>query len=513
MGSPGKFYITTAIPYSNAEPHLGTALEAIGTDVVARWKRLTGYDVFFLTGMDENSQKTVKAAEERGLGPQELIDYISEKFKELWARLLISYDDFIRTTEPRHRKVVTELFKRVHESGDIYPGTYAGSYCVGCENFISEDEILDGKCPVGHETLEWVSEEGYFFRLSKYTDAVREHVEQHPEFIEPDFRRNEIMNSYLLPGLKDVFVTRESLGWGIPVPIDPTRVLYVWFDALVNYLTGCGFLTNDDMFNHYWPADLHVIGKDIIRFHTTHWPAMLISAGLPLPKRVFIHGFVNVEGVKISKSAGTAIDPGLLVDEFGADSLRYFLMREAPYAQDISFSTRKLAERHNRDLANDLGNLLHRSLSMVERYTAGVVPKPLDGREGETLRASSSDLRQNLEPEVDALCFNRALERIWDVIRQANRYVEESKPWVLAKDPSQEGRLHTVLYTLLESIRLISVCLWPFMPQSSAELRRQLGLDVTPDTVPVGQDRWGLLSPGTKVDKGEPLFPQIELSQ
>ena len=513
MGEKGKFYITTAIPYSNAEPHLGTAFEAIGTDIVARWKRLTGHDVFFLTGMDENSQKTVKAADEHGVTPQELIDSISGKFKELWAKLGISYDDFIRTTEPRHREVVTELFKRVHESGDIYKGTYAGSYCTGCENFLSEDEIVDGKCPVGHEAIEWVSEEGYFFRLSKYTDAVREHVEQHPEFIEPDFRRNEIMNSYLIPGLKDVFISRESAGWGIPLPIDPSRVLYVWVDALVNYLTGCGFLTDDDMFNHYWPADLHVIGKDIIRFHTTHWPAMLMSVGLPLPKRVFTHGFVNIEGIKMSKSAGTVVDPGGLVEEFGADSLRYFLMREAPYAQDVSFSRRKLAERHNRDLANDLGNLLHRTLTMVGKYMGGTVPEPAAKAEGRALREAASRLPEALDAEIDAFRFNRALERTWNVIREANRYVEESKPWVLAKDASQKERLQAVLYTLLESIRLVSICLWPFMPQSSEEMRRQLGLDATPDATPVDQDRWGLLRPGTKVNKGNPIFPHIELSQ
>jgi len=513
VGNQGKFYVTTAIPYSNAEPHLGTALEAIGTDVVARWKRLTGYDVFFLTGMDENSQKTVKAAEERGVEPRQLIDYISGKFKELWAKLYISYDDFVRTTEPRHWKVAVELFNRVFKTGDIYEGTYAGWYCVGCENFLSEEDIADGKCPVGHSAIEWVSEKGYFFRLSKYTDAVREHVERHPEFIEPDFRRNEIMNSYLLPGLKDVFVTRESNGWGIPLPVDPSRVLYVWFDALVNYLTGCGFLSDGEKFDRYWPADLHVIGKDIIRFHTTHWPAMLMSAGLPLPRRVFVHGFVNIEGVKISKSAGTAVDPGVLVEEFGADSLRYFLMREAPYAQDISFSRKKLVERHNRDLANDLGNLLHRTLTMVAKYRDGVVPKAVDGDEGKPLREAAAALPGSLEPEIEALRFNRALEQIWDVIRQANRYVEESSPWSLAKEASQQKRLDSVLYTLLESIRLVSICLWPFMPASSAEMRRQLGLGGTTDDVPVGQGGWGLLSPGTKVEEGTPVFPQKEISE
>jgi len=440
-----------------------------------------------------------------------LIKIISEKFKQLWAKLGISYDDFVRTTEPRHRKLVSEFFRRVHDAGDIYSGTYSGWYCGGCENFLSEDEIVDGKCPVGHTTVEWLSEEGYFFRLSKYTDAVRAHVERHPEFIEPDFRRNEIMNSFLIPGLRDVFVTRETVKWGVPVPIAPNQVIYVWFDALVNYLTGCGFLSDEEKFARYWPADLHVIGKDIIRFHTTHWPAMLMSVGLPLPKRVFVHGFVTVEGGKMSKSAGSGIDPNILVDEFGADSLRYFLMREAPFAQDVSFSREKMIERYNRDLGNDLGNLLHRTLTMVERYRDGVVPETADAGEGKALREAASSLPQLVEPEIEGLRFNRALEQIWEVIRGANRYVEESKPWVLAKEPSQTQRLSSVLYTLLETLRLVSVCLWAFMPATSETIHGQLGLDVKPDSAPADQMKWGFLKPGVKVNKGEPLFPRVEL--
>ncbi len=507
----GTFYITTAIHYPNADPHVGTCFEMVGADVLARYKRLTGYQVLFLTGMDEHGEKVEKAARDRGITPKQHVDQMAEKFAALWENLEISNDDFIRTTEPRHERVAVEVFRRVQAHGDIYKGTYQGPYCVRCETFLTESKLQDGRCPSCGDPVERLSEEAYFFRMSRYQKALQEHIEKNPSFIEPDFRRREMLANFVEPGLEDVCISRSSITWGIPVPGDPKHVLYVWFDALVNYLTGAGFPEDGDLFERFWPAQLHVLGKDVVRWHTTIWPTMLLAAELPLPERVYGHGFVNAEsGDKISKSAGAYLTPQDLIDRYGADALRYFLLREIPYASDGIFSERNLVTRLNSDLGNDLGNLLHRTLSMIELYCQGRIPSPGALSPGdEQLPEAVAEMRERLEKHMNALEFSQALDAIWNVVRIGNRYVEENKPWLLAKEPAHRPRLDGVLYNLAELLRILGVSVSPFIPASAAELTRQLGLPSLEGTLDE-LAYWALLPTGLAVIKGEPLFPKVE---
>jgi len=504
------FYITTPLYYPSARPHIGSAFEIIGIDVVARFNRMLGHNVFLLTGMDEHGEKVQRKAEQRGITPSRFVGEMAALYRKIWTALGISYDDFICTTEPRHEEAVRKFFRRVYDNGDIYKGNYEGWYCVRCESFLTEAQLVDGRCGECGEKASRSSEEAYFFKMSKYGQQLLDHIEKHPEFIRPDFRRNEMVN-FIKSGLSDVCITRSTIKWGIPLPIEPSHVIYVWFDALINYITGCGFGGDDERFSEYWPADVHVVGKDILRFHTTIWPAMLISAGLPLPKQVFGHGFVMAEeGEKMSKSVGNVVDAEELINTYGPDAVRYFLLREITYAVDGLFSTQKLINRTNNDLGNDLGNLLHRTLSMIEKYFDGAIPQPGERASDDApLFAAADGLIGQLEELVSTFQFNRALEALWKLVSEANKYVERCKPWTLAKDPSQRGRLAAVIYNLADAVRIISILVEPFLPFTAEAMRRQLGLQK-----PEGDVRelvkWGGLPAGTSIDKGEPLFPKIE---
>ena len=511
----GKFYVTTPIFYPNARPHVGTAFMVIGTDVLARYHRLIGDEVFFLTGTDEHGEKIQKVAEAQGVTPQALVDEMVQKFKAPWEQLSISYDGFVRTTEKRHEKVVQDLFQKAYDRGDIYEGTYEGLYCTPCESYWSETEAKGAECPQCGRPVRKLTESAYFFALSKYQDRLENLLKERPEFIQPDFRRNEMVANFLKPGLRDVCISRSSITWGVPVPVNNRHVVWVWFDALPNYLSGIGYLSDEEQFRKWWPADIHVVGKDIVRFHTLLWPAMLMAAGLELPKRVYAHGFVVLEGAKMSKSLGNVVHPEEIAERYGADALRYYLMREIPFWTDGSYSEEKLVRRFNHDLGNDLGNLVLRTLSMIERYFQGKIPPRPAGSieewnpQDRSLLGTALEVHENLANCMDGLEFSRALEGIWDVVRMANRYVEETQPWALAKDPGQRARLEAVMYNLAEACRLLSVYLAPFMPTTCASIRRQFGLG--PITRRLCEEvRWGQSEPGTPIQRGEPLFPRVE---
>lgn len=508
-----KFYVTTAILYVNALPHVGHAYELIATDAIARYKRLTGHDVLFLTGTDENSLNAERRARNLGMDPQDYVDQMASTIKKVWKKLNISNDDFVRTTEERHKRASQALFQRAYDNGDIYVGTYDGWYCVSCEAFYRAEELEDGKCPTHNTEPEWIQEQNYFFALSKYESRLLQYIDDNPDFIQPETRRNEVL-AFIRSGLQDFSISRSSMRWGIPVPIDPKQALYVWFDALINYLTGVGWPTDMARYEHYWPADYHIVGKDITRFHCVYWPAMLMSAGLPLPKHVFGHGFIYLKSEKMSKSLGTGLDPVAIVDEYGADSLRYYVLREVPFGRDGDFTWESFIQRHNSDLANDLGNLLNRTVSMVNRYFGGEVPFPSQtDKQVEIDRELSDGARatfQALEDQMNALAFSDALVNIWQYINRANKYVEETSPWVLAKSDRQ--RLATVLYNLVESLRLIAHAVYPFVPSTAETMAQQLGINLRVGADWAQTSAWGKYPPGTKVvSKPVPLFPKKEL--
>lgn len=497
-----SFYVTTPIYYVNDVPHVGHAYTTIAADIIAKYKKIKGYDVFFLTGTDEHGQKIEKAARAIGLSPKELADKVVVNFKNLWARLGIDYSHFIRTTDDYHRKVVAEIFEKLYRKGDIYIGEYEGWYCVPCETFWSESQLEPGNlCPDCKRPVEKVKEKSYFFRLSRYQDKLLEFYKANPDFVKPKSRMNEIV-SFVKMGLEDISVSRTTFKWGIPVPFDPEHVIYVWFDALFNYITAIGYGWDDDKFKKYWPADWHLIGKDILRFHAVYWPAFLMACGLEPPRRIFAHGWWTVEGRKMSKSLRNVVDPNRLIDHFGADIVRYFLFREVPFGLDGDFSYRALIGRINSELANDLGNLLHRVTSMVERYLGGVVPdKPLVSY----LRDTAMRIVKEYEDYMDELAFNKALDSVFEFVRIANRFVDEKAPWHLYRD-GNVGELKVVLYDLLESLRIIATLLYPFMPQKSFEMLSRIGLKRVPEEKDFA---WGILKGGESVNKGEPLFVRI----
>ena len=509
-----SFYVTTAIYYPTAEPHVGSAFEVVGADALARYQRLCGRDVHFLTGMDEHPERVLDLAAEHGQSTQGYVDEIAGKFLKSFELYSISNTDFVRTTEPRHKKVVTSIFQQLLQSDDIYKGEYKGLYCVKCENFLTSSQVADGLCPECSRPTTELSEPAYFFKLSKYQKALEDHFEAHPNFILPGFRQREMVNSFLKPGLRDMCISRKTLDWGVPLPGEESGVIYVWFDALINYLTGCGYLQDDELFNRYWPANVHVIGKDIPRFHTILWPAMLMALGLPLPECIFIHGFIGLDGAKMSKSLGNVVDPRVLADQFGSDAVRYFLLREVNFGGDGSFTVQRLAERFNFDLGNDLGNLLNRTLTMIEKYAGGTVPQPPPAGESgpaAELIAMADGLFHSVDPLMNELQFNRAIEAFWELVRGANKFVEVTQPWKLAKDPASREKLDTVLYSLAEALRIVSIWISPFTPKAAAEMRRQLGLNEEPGTMP-DSVRWGQFPADTKVLKGQPLFPKVELT-
>ena len=509
------YYITTAIAYTSGKPHIGNTYEAVLADSIARFKRAQGYDVRFQTGTDEHGQKIELKAEEAGVTPKEFVDNVASQIKQIWDLMNTSYDRFIRTTDPDHEAQVQKIFQKLYDQGDIYKGYYEGKYCTPCESFFTESQLVDGKCPdCGREVVD-AKEEAYFFKMSKYADRLIEYINTHPDFIQPESRKNEIMNNFLLPGLQDLCVSRTSFTWGIKVPFDPKHVISVWIDALSNYITGLGYDldgNSDPMMEKYWPADLHLIGKDIIRFHTIYWPIMLMALDLPLPKQIFGHPWLLVGEGKMSKSKGNVIYADDLVDYFGVDAVRYFVLHEMPFESDGSITWELMVERMNSDLANILGNLVNRTISMTNKYFGGVISDPgVSEPVDEDLKAVALDTPKRAAAKMDKLRVADAITEVFTLFRRCNKYIDETEPWILAKDEAKKDRLATVLYNLLEGIRIGTVCLAPFLPDTAEKILDQIG---TKERDFLQLDTFGRLEQGGKVtDKPEILFARIDMKK
>jgi methionyl-tRNA synthetase len=500
-----KFYITTAIDYVNQRPHLGTAYEKIGADCMARYKRLCGFDTYFLMGNDEHSTNVEREAARRGLDPLEYCRLMSEEFRTVWKALSISYDDFIHTSEKRHIGAVTELFTKIHANGYIYKGSYEGLYCESCEEFVSEKDLVDGLCPRHKQEPARIAEDNYFFALSKFEKPLLDHIGQNPDFIRPKIRENEVVN-VIRGGLEDVSISRAGRTWGIPLPIDESHVIYVWFDALTNYISALGYGSAEQaLFERYWPADFHVIGKDITRFHCIIWPAMLMAAGVPLARSVFAHGFISLGGEKMSKTRGNILDPGAMAGAFGVDGIRYLLLREVPFDRDGDISLEILVNRYNADLANELGNLFSRTSAMISKYLGGTVEQHRFGEASE-LYGDLSRALEGYREHMERMEFSRALGAFWTVVQRANRFIEEKRPWELAKDPSRTDELQTVFANLLAVLVSSGVTLSPFMPHAMEDMLAHLGAGGTGiDALPPGEISVQGLGPP------KPLFPRIQV--
>ncbi|MBO4600884.1 MAG: methionine--tRNA ligase [Bacilli bacterium] len=507
-----KFYITTPIYYPSANFHIGHCYTTIICDAIARFKRLEGYDTFYLTGTDEHGQKIQKKAEEAGVTPKEYVDKIVDDAKDLWKSLGITYDKFIRTTDEEHVECVQKIFKQLYDQGDIYKGEYKGLYCTPCESFWTESQLVEGKCPdCGRDVYE-VTEEAYFLKLSKYQDKLVKYYEEHPDFIEPLSRKNEMINNFIKPGLDDLCVSRTSFDWGIPVTFDDKHVVYVWLDALSNYISALGYKSNDEtLFNKYWPADVHVVGKEIVRFHVIIWPIMLMALGLELPKKVFGHGWLVIDGGKISKSFGNGKDPREFIKAYGVDAVRYFVLREVPFGSDGNFSEEALINRTNADLVNVLGNLVNRTISMNHKYFDGVVLNAdVSEQLDKDLIESTTKLHELVIKNVEDLKVGDALQEIFEVLRKANKYIDDTTPWILAKDETKQDRLKTVLYNLLETIRICAVYLQAFIPETAEKIFNQLN---TKQTSFESAKEFGLLEQNIKLNEPIHLFDRIEVKE
>lgn len=511
--SKGKFYITTAIAYTSRKPHIGNSYEIVMTDAIARYKRLQGYDVFFQTGTDEHGQKIEEIAAAEGITPKQHVDRVAGEIREICDLLNTTYDKFIRTTDPDHERVIQKIFKKLYDQGDIYKGHYEGMYCTPCESFWTESQLIDGKCPDCGREVKPAREEAYFLKLSKYQKQLEEYIETNENFIYPESRKKEMLNNFIKPGLQDLCVSRTSFKWGIPVDFDPKHVVYVWLDALANYITGIGYDPDgsSEQYKKYWPADVHIIGKDIVRFHTIYWPIMLMALGEPLPKQVFGHPWLLFGTDKMSKSRGNVIYADDLVDLFGVDAVRYYLLAEMPYASDGSITYENMIERYNADLANTLGNLVNRTIAMTNKYFDGVVQpgdvtEELDGE----LKALAVETVGKVDKLLSEYRVSDTLDAIFTLAKRCNKYIDETAPWALAKDESKKARLGTVLYNLLESIRFVAVLLSPFLPETSEKILAQINTDIKDyDSL----SAFGALKAGTVVGKAEPLFARIDAKE
>lgn len=511
------FYITTPIYYPSGKFHIGTAYTEIFANTIKKYKQARGYDVYLLTGLDEHGQKVEEVAKKNGLTPQQHVDNMAEQAKKLWAKMDIAYDDFIRTTEERHSKIVEMIFDRLMRQGDIYKGEYEGWYCMPCETYFTQTQLVDGKCPDCGREVKKMKEEAYFFNMKKYADRLIQFYEENPHFIEPESRKNELFNNFLKPGLEDLCVTRTTFDWGVKVKQDPKHVIYVWLDALTNYITALGYLSEDDtLFRKYWPADLHVVGKDIIRFHGIYWPIFLMVLDLPLPKKIYAHGFIMMKDGKMSKSKGNVVYPEMLIDRYGLDATKYFLMREFSFGQDAIFTPEGFVERFNFELCNDLGNLLNRTIGMVNKYLDGKVPTYTGqvNRVDADLEAKALETVKKVEEYMDTFHLSNALAEIWNLVACTNKYIDETAPWKLSKEEGKEKELASVMYHLVENLRRVAILIEPIMGKTAEAIFAQLGMKDVQDKKWDSLYAYDALSSGyTVAEKGEPLFKRLDLEE